>query len=54
MGKLSHSGTLLREFVRFAAKEKIYWIVPLVLILGLAALLIVSSQTATPFVSALF
>jgi hypothetical protein len=54
MGKLSYSGKLLQEFIRFAAKEKIYWIVPLVLVLGLAGILIVSSQGATPFIYALF
>ena len=54
MGKLGYGGTLLREFVRFAAKEKIYWIVPLVLVLGLAGMLVVSSQAATPFIYALF
>jgi len=54
MGKLSHSGKLLRELIQFAAQEKIYWIVPLVLILGLAGLIIVSSQVATPFIYTLF
>ncbi len=54
MGKLAHSGKLFREFIQFAAKEKIYWMVPLIVILGLAALLIVSSQAATPFIYALF
>ena len=54
MGKLGYIGTLFKEFIRFAAKEKVYWIVPLILVLGLAGLLIVSSQTATPFIYALF
>jgi len=54
LGKLGHAGKLFQEFVAFAAKEKIYWIVPLVVVLGLAAVLIVSSQAATPFIYALF
>ncbi len=54
MGKLKYSGRLLREFVSFARENKAYWIVPLVVVLGLVALLIVAGQTAAPFVYTLF
>ncbi|MFC1609862.1 DUF5989 family protein [Myxococcota bacterium] len=54
MGKLKYSGRLFVEFVRFARANKIYWIVPLVLVLGLLAFLIVASQASAPFIYTLF
>ncbi len=54
MGKLAHSGKLLSEFVKFAKQNKIYWIVPLVVVLLLAGLLVVTSQGAAPFIYTLF
>jgi hypothetical protein len=54
MGKLSYSGRLLREFLQFARENKAYWIVPLVLMLALAALVIGSAQSVAPFVYTLF
>lgn len=54
MGRLSHSGRLLMEFVQFARQNKVYWIVPLLAVLALSALLLLTAQTATPFVYTLF
>jgi Family of unknown function (DUF5989) len=54
MGKLRHSGTLLAEFVRFARAHKAYWIVPLLLVLGLVAALVFVTQGTTPFIYSLF
>ncbi len=54
MGKLRHSSKLLAEFVAFARENKVYWIVPLVLILGLTAVLVFTTQTATPLIYTLF
>jgi hypothetical protein len=54
MGKLAYTGKLLGEFWRFARKNQAYWIVPLFVILGLMAVLIVASQTAAPFIYTLF
>jgi len=54
MGKLAYSGRLLAELWHFAKQHKAYWIVPMALILGLTALLIVASQSAAPFVYTLF
>jgi hypothetical protein len=42
------------EFARFARDNKAYWIVPLMLVLGMAAFLIVAGQSAAPLIYALF
>jgi hypothetical protein len=45
---------LFREFVQFARENRMYWIIPLVLFLGLAALVVVVGQAAAPLIYALF
>lgn len=42
------------RFWRFAAENKAYWIVPLVLILVLLAIVLLTSEAATPFVYGLW
>jgi hypothetical protein len=54
MGKLAYTGKMLGEFWRFAQTNKVYWIIPLVVVLGLIAILIVASQTVAPFIYTLF
>ena len=54
MSKIAYSGKLLGEFVAFAKQNKVYWIVPLVLVLALMAVLIVAGQGAAPFIYTLF
>jgi len=54
MGKLGYVGSLLGEVWEFARQNKVYWIVPFVLILGLVVLLVVTSQAAAPFIYTLF
>ena len=54
MGKLRHSGTLFKEFLRFSRAHKVYWIVPLVLVMGLMILLIAAGQVSAPFIYTLF
>ena len=54
MNRLPHVVPLLREFFRFAAANKVYWIVPLVMVLGLLALLISLGQISAPFIYTLF
>ena len=54
MGKLAHSFKLVAEFARFARENKIYWLVPLVIVLMLAGVLVVSSQGVAPFIYTLF
>jgi hypothetical protein len=54
MSKLGYSAKLLGEFVRFARVHKAYWIVPLIVVLGLTSFLIVAGQSAAPFIYTLF
>jgi hypothetical protein len=54
MGKLRYAGTILSELFQFARQNKAYWIVPLVLVLGLVVFLVVTSQAAAPFIYTLF
>ena len=51
---LKHLGRLLKEFFGFAWQNKVWWIVPMVLVLLLLGFLIVSSQTVAPFIYTLF
>ncbi|MFQ5415489.1 MAG: DUF5989 family protein [Myxococcota bacterium] len=46
MGRIAYSGKLLQQFVRFAFRQKVYWIVPLIVIMALFALLGGSVQSA--------
>jgi hypothetical protein len=39
MRKIAYSGKLFRQFLQFASKQKVYWIVPLIVILSLIAIL---------------
>ena len=54
MRKLRYVGSIFGEILQFAKQNKVYWIVPLVLILGLVILLVVTSQGAAPFIYTLF
>ena len=54
MAKIGYLGSMLRDVFLFARQNKVYWIVPFVLVLGLLILLVVTSQTAAPFIYTLF
>jgi hypothetical protein len=54
MPKIAHAAKLLREIVRFAVANKAYWLIPLMLVLGLAAVVVVASQGAAPLIYTLF
>lgn len=54
MSRLGYSAKLLLEFVAFARANRVYWIVPLVLVLGFASFLVVASQSAAPLIYTLF
>jgi len=54
MSKIAYAGRLIKEFLLFARQNKMYWIIPLLLILGLLFFLIVASQSAAPFIYTLF
>jgi Family of unknown function (DUF5989) len=54
MGKARYTVKLFSEFVRFARENRAYWLVPLILMLGLTGLFIVVGQSAAPLIYALF
>ena len=54
MRRAGYGIKLLREFVTFARENRTYWIIPLALLLGLAALLIVAGQVSAPLIYTLF
>ena len=54
MRRLRYVGSFFGEIVQFARQNKVYWIVPLVLILGLVIVLVVTSQGVAPFIYTLF
>ena len=54
MGRLGYVGTLLGDFLAFAREHKAWWIVPLLIVLGLVALLIATGQASAPFIYPLF
>jgi hypothetical protein len=45
---------LLVQFMQFAHENRAYWIVPLVLMLGITGFLIVATQGAAPLLYTLF
>lgn len=54
MRRLSYLRSFLGEIFQFARQNKVYWIVPFVLVLGLVILLVVTSQATAPFIYTLF
>ena len=51
---MGHTKNLLSEVLGFARQNKVYLIVPLVLVLLLAALVVFGSQSSAPFIYTLF
>jgi len=54
MAKIGHAAKLFREIARFAVANKAYWLIPLILVLGIAAVVVVASQGAAPLIYTLF
>jgi hypothetical protein len=54
MGRLRYAGTLFGHIWRFAAENKVWWMVPLILVLGLLAVVIFAGQASTPFIYTLW
>jgi uncharacterized protein DUF5989 len=54
MGRLRYFGSMLGEIFQFARQNKVYWIVPFILILGLVVVLVLTSQATAPFIYTLF
>lgn len=51
---LKHLGRLLKEFGEFAWHNKIWWIVPVVVVLLLLSALVFAGATAVPYIYTLF
>ena len=54
MAKLGYARQLLKEFLLFARQNKVYWILPLVLLLIAAAVIIAGSTSVAPFIYTMF
>jgi hypothetical protein len=54
MRRFRYIGSFFGEILQFARQNKVYWIVPFVLVLGLLVLLVVTSQASAPFIYTLF
>jgi len=51
---LRHLGHLLAEIGRYAARNKAWWLVPLVVVMLVLGLVIATGQVAAPFIYTLF
>jgi hypothetical protein len=54
MSRFGYSFTLLKEFLQFARAHKAYWIVPMVIVLGIMVALVAVGQFSAPFLYTLF
>lgn len=54
MHRFAHLGKLLAELGRYAARNKAWWLVPMVLVLLVLGFLIVTGQASAPFIYTLF
>lgn len=54
MGKLRYTTTLFSEFYQFARQNKVYWILPLVVVLVVLVGVVAVGQAAAPFIYTLF
>jgi len=54
MARLGYGLKLFREIVGFARANRVYWMVPLVIVLALAGFLIVGGQVVAPLLYTLF
>ena len=54
MRMLMYGWKLIREITRFSNQNRMYWMVPLFVILALCAVVIGGSQVVAPLIYALF
>ena len=54
MSKLRYIFRLFGQFIGFARENRAYWIIPFVIVLGIAGLLVVVGQSAAPLLYVLF
>jgi len=52
--RIAHLGKLLAELGRYAARNKAWWLVPMVIVLLVLGFLIVTGQATAPFIYTLF
>jgi len=46
--RLKHLGRLCRDVVRYSMVNRVWWFVPMMLVLGLIALAVTTTQAAVP------
>jgi Family of unknown function (DUF5989) len=54
VSKAGYSLKLFRQFVQFARDTRKYFLIPLIIVLALAAVIIVVGQSAAPLIYTLF
>jgi len=54
MRRSTYGVKLLAEVTRYARHSRAYWMVPLIVILGLTSLVIIGTQVVAPLIYALF
>lgn len=54
MGRLRYSVQLTKELVRFIFKRKIFWLIPILILLLPLALLVVGGQVIMPLIYTIF
>ena len=54
MSKLSHAGRLFADLYQFSRRKKLYWLMPLILLLLLVSLALFAGTSLMPFVYTLF
>jgi hypothetical protein len=54
MRKSGYGFKLIGEFIRFARANRTYWLIPLLIVLGIAGVVIVAGQSAAPLLYTLF
>jgi hypothetical protein len=54
MNKLRYLGTLVGHLVGFARENKVYWMLPLLIVLGLLGVAIFTGQASAPFLYSLW
>jgi ABC-type dipeptide/oligopeptide/nickel transport system permease subunit len=52
--RIAHLGKLLAELGRYAARNKAWWLVPMVVVLLVLGFLIATGQATAPFIYTLF
>lgn len=54
MRRLRHAGRLLGHLWGFASEHKAWWMIPMLVVLGLLALLIAAGEASAPFIYTLW